>query len=215
MWSSSSNSDSDDKSIIIRRRRIIRPRINNNFMAEYEHNERFRMNSVKLEYIVSRIGHLLLHHTNRNHALSPIQQVHLCLHCLGSGTQYHSIGDMHGVSKTTVSRAVRNATKAMIEVLFAQLVRWPNDMVTVVQRFHSTASIPLVVGCVDGTLIKIDAPLTNEPVFVDRHGNHCVTCSAVCGPNMLFYYVHANWPGSVHDARVLRNNSLWAKMESC
>jgi len=57
-------------------------------MAEYKYNERFRMNSVKLEYIISRIGHLLVHHTNRNHALSTIQQIHLYLHFLGSGTQY-------------------------------------------------------------------------------------------------------------------------------
>ncbi|CAI6355524.1 unnamed protein product [Macrosiphum euphorbiae] len=216
MWSSSSSSssDGDDENIIIRRRRIFRPRINNNFMAEYEYNEWFRMNSVKLEYIVSSIGHLLVHHTNRNHALSHIQQVNLCLHFLGSGTQYHSIGDMHGVSKATVCRVVRNVTKAINEVLFPQLVRFPNDLVTVVPHFHSIASIPLVVGCVDGTVIKIDAPSINEPVFVDRHGNHSVTCTAVCGPTMQFYYVNANWPGSVHDARVLRNISLWAKMES-
>lgn len=178
MWSSSSSSlNSDDENIIIRRRRIFRPRINNNFMAEYEYNERFRMKSVKLEYIVSRIGHCLVHRTNRNHALSTIQQIHLCLHFLGSGAQYHSIGDMHGVSK------------AINEILFAQLVKWPNDMVTVVQCFHNIASIPLVVGCVDGTLIKIDAPLINEPAFVDRHGNHSVTCTAVCGQTMKFYYV--------------------------
>lgn len=77
MWSfsSPSSSDSDDEHIIIRRRKIFRPRINNNFMAEYEYNERFRMNSLKLEYIVSSIGYLQVHHTNRNHALSPIQQV--------------------------------------------------------------------------------------------------------------------------------------------
>ncbi|CAI6346216.1 unnamed protein product [Macrosiphum euphorbiae] len=123
MWpiSSSSNSDNDDENIIIRRRRIFRPRINNNFIAEYEYNERFRMNSVKLEYIVSRIEHLLVHHANRNHALSPIQQIHLCLYFLGSGTQYHAIGYMHGGSKATVCRVVRNVTKAINEVLLGTM----------------------------------------------------------------------------------------------
>jgi len=47
-------------------------------------------------------------------------------------------------------------------------------MVTDVHRFHSIATIPLVAGCVDGTLIKIEAPLVNEPVFVDKHGNHSI-----------------------------------------
>lgn len=100
-----------------------RSRINNHFIAEYEYNELFRMNSIKLEYIVNRIRYFLVHHINRNYALSPIQQIHLCLHYLGSGTQYHSISDIHDVSKATVSRVVINVTKAIIEVLIAQLVR--------------------------------------------------------------------------------------------
>lgn len=115
-------------------------------MAEYKYNERFRENSVKLKYIVSRIRHILVHHTNRNHTLSTIQQVHLCLQFLRSDAQYHSIGDMHSVSKATVYRVVRNVTKAINEVLFAQLQNGLIDKVTVVQRFHSIASIPLIVG---------------------------------------------------------------------
>lgn len=36
----------------------------------------------------------------------------------------------------------------------------------------------------------------------------------VCGPDLSFYYVSANWPGSVHDARVLRNSTLCRRMEN-
>lgn len=50
-------------------------------------------------------------------------------------------------------------------------------------------------------------------MFVDRHGNHSVTCTAVCEPTMQLYYVYANWLGSVHDDRVLCNSSLWAVMK--
>ena len=46
----------------------------------------------------------------------------------------------------------------------------------------------------DGTLIKIDAPIDNEPDFVDRHGNNSVNCMAECGPDMKFYAIDANWP---------------------
>lgn len=35
----------------------------------------------------------------------------------------------------------------------------------------------------------------------------------VCGPSCQFYYVNSNWPGSVHDARVLRNSNLYRRME--
>jgi hypothetical protein len=36
----------------------------------------------------------------------------------------------------------------------------------------------------------------------------------VCGPNHVFYAVDANWPGSVHDARVLRNTNIFVPFES-
>ncbi|RXG73779.1 putative nuclease HARBI1 [Armadillidium vulgare] len=36
---------------------------------------------------------------------------------------------------------------------------------------------------------------------------------AVCGPDMRFYYISSKWPGSVHDARVLRNSILYRRME--
>ena len=63
-------------------------------------------------------------------------------------------------------------------------------------------------------MINIDGPTQNEVDFVDRHGNHSINCMFVCGANMLFYYVSANWPGSVHDARVLRNSTLAQRMEN-
>lgn len=99
--------------------------------------------------------------------MSPVHQVHIYLHFLGNGTQYHTIGDMHGISEATDYCIVKNIISAMNKVLLKTLIRWPNNMISVVQEFHNIVSIPLVIGCVDGTLIKIDAPSINEPAFVD------------------------------------------------
>lgn len=79
-------------------------------------------------------------------------------------------------------------------------------------RFFVVAGFPLV-DCIDGILINIDAPSENEPANVDCHRNHLINCMVVCGPNMEFYYVSDNWPGSVHDTRVLRNSSLFQRMQ--
>ena len=86
-------------------------------------------------------------------------------------------------------------------------------MENTVRSFHAIAGMPLVCGCVDGTLINIDAPHLSEPAYVDRHGNHSINCMVVCGPDLSFYYSYANWPGSVHDARVLRNSGLCQRMD--
>lgn len=74
--------------------------------------------------------------------------------------------------------------------------------------------MPFIAGCVDGTLIPIDAPNNDEPTFVDRFGNHSINCLLVSGTKKEFLYVSANWPGSVHDARVLKNRVLFQRMEN-
>lgn len=76
--------------------------------------------------------------------------------------------------------------------------------------FLEKGDFPSVAGCIDGALISIDAPNLNEEQFIDRHGNHSINLTMVCGPNHEFYAVDANWPGSVHDARVLRNTNVFA-----
>jgi DDE superfamily endonuclease len=71
-----------------------------------------------------------------------------------------------------------------------------------------------VSGCVDGTDIKIDAPYVHEEAYVDRHNNHSMNLTAVCGASMQFLWISCRWPGSVYDAKVLRNSTLWRAMEN-
>lgn len=205
---------SDSEEEIERLPRLFRDRINTEFRTEYEFNERFRMTSVKMEQLVTDLGPQLFRPTHRSQALSVKLQLCVALHWLGSGGQYHTVADMHGVSKASVCRAVHNVVDAVNAVLFNRVVRWPSDMNAVISKFHSLASMPMVMGCIDGTLINIDAPLLNEEQYIDRHGQHSINCMAVCGPDCQFYYVSARWPGSVHDTRVLRNSSLFTTMQS-
>src|SRR5690348_17337475 len=110
---------------------------------------------------------------------------------------------------STVHRCVHNVAKVTVQHLFPSIVKWPSQNISdVPQRFMQLAHLPRVAGCVDGTLIPMDAPQENEAAYVDRHGKHSLNCLVVCGPDLQFYYASARWPGSVSDARVLRNSSL-------
>nr|CAI5831368.1 unnamed protein product [Callosobruchus analis] len=108
---------------------------------------------------------------------------------------------------------VHKVIDAIEETLVNELVCWPNDCGTIVNGFSNLAGMPLVCGALDGTLIKMDAPHDFEPAFVDRHGDHSINAMVVCGPNLQFFYVYADWPGSATDARVLRNSGLFRRME--
>ena len=78
------------------------------------------------------------------------------------------------------------------------------------RKFSEIAGLPQsVIGCIDGSLINIDAPTEAEEQFVDRKGNHSINLSAICGPDGIFYWLNCSMPGSVHDARVLKESQLF------
>lgn len=197
-----------------RRRKIYRDRINFEFFLESVFIERFRVSRSTTEKILIFIGPLIDHRTTKNHALSAKQQILVALHFYGNGSQYHSIGDMHGIHKSTVCRVVNRVSKAVVRTIFPKYVRWPNDCSHIPVIFRQIAGFPRVAGIVDGSLIPIIAPRANESDFVDRHGQHSINIMVVSGPNYEFFYASARWPGSVHDNRVLRNSTLFNEWES-
>ena len=46
-------------------------------------------------------------------------------------------------------------------------------------KFYDLGRKPLVCGCVDGTLIEVDAPSDNEMNLADQHGNHSISHAVV------------------------------------
>lgn len=195
------------------RRQEYRERVNLEAPNDFTFNERFRIPRPVFIQLHQDIRGELEPQTNRSKSPTAEEQILLTLHWLGTGAQQHAIGDMHGVSKATVGRVAVKVISTIINTLFDEVVRWPEDMVSVIGKFHDVAGMPTVVGCVDGTLINFDAPVENEEQFVDRHGKHSINCMACVGPDRQFFNVSACWPGSVHDARVLRRSNMWADFE--
>ena len=209
-----SSSDDDEDSLHPPRRKLVYKERINFVLPVQEFVERFRLNKMEVEYVVQNIGASIRHKTTRNCALSPTQQVLVALHWLGNGAQYHLTGDAHGIKKATVCRIVHRVVKQIERKLFRIHVAWPTNRTHIAPEFIQRGGFPCVGGCIDGTLIPIDAPNDDEAVYVDRHGNHSLNVCMVCGPEFKFYYVNAQWPGSAHDSRVLRNTSLSRDFEN-
>ncbi|KAI8433384.1 hypothetical protein MSG28_015424 [Choristoneura fumiferana] len=204
--------DEDDQYLIIQHQKVYKERINFTFGNSAQFYEMFRMKPVKAERVLQAISSDI-QQVKKGGALSPRQQLCTTLHWLGTGCQYYSVGASHGVDKSTVCRTVHRVINAINRRLFPSIVKWPHRIEDVVQKFYELYNFPNVIGIIDGTLIPIDAPTTDEPAFVDRKGGHSINCMMVCGPQYQFFYVSANWPGSVHDARVLRRSTLYSAME--
>lgn len=206
-----SSSESSDDEIEIR---VYKQRVNFHNLNLFEFKECFRITPTQADYILEKIGPMLEPRTKRSLALSAKEQLLLCLHWIGNGAQQHGIASMHGISKSTVCRTVNKVINIIINVMFQNTVCWPQEAHGIATQFLLKGGFPSVCGCVDGTLINIDAPSVHEEVYVDRHGNHSLNVMVISEPEYTFYSANANWPGSVHDSRVLRNTVISGHFEA-
>ena len=54
----------------------------------------------------------------------------------------------------------------------------------------------------------------NEAVFINRKGVHAINCHLVCDADMKFFSLDAQWPGSSHDAHIMRYSEVHDKFEA-
>ena len=77
------------------------------------------------------------------------------------------IGDTVGVDKSTVSRIVRRVSLALANLL-PQFCQWPTDeqKKEIKAGFFKVAGFPSVVGCVDGTHVRIQVSSVDKIIKV-------------------------------------------------
>ncbi|XP_072159734.1 putative nuclease HARBI1 [Bemisia tabaci] len=84
----------------------------------------------------------------------------------------------------------------------------PEAMQDVAEEFEAMYGFPQLLGCIDGTLVKIQTPTQDEHIFVDRKGNHSINCQIICDSHMRILDVVARWPGSVHDGGIFEVSQM-------
>lgn len=77
-------------------------------------------------------------------------------------------------------------------------------------HFFVNFGIPGVIGCVDGTLIKLVKPPTNSPLYYSRKGYFAINAMIVCDYEMRILAVDASKPGSCHDSFVWKLSDIRA-----
>ncbi|XP_064464165.1 putative nuclease HARBI1 [Ornithodoros turicata] len=75
------------------------------------------------------------------------------------------------------------------------------------------AGFPRVVGAVDGTHVRIQAPSEHEGSYVNRKNYHSINVQLIVATDCRILDVVANWPGSTHDSRILRDSNIGREFE--
>ena len=165
---------SDEEYENARRPREFRERVNMNIFRNNTFREAFRVDIDVVEYILMIIGPHIQHETERNHALSPREQLLTALHWYGNGSQYHTMIYCHGISEPTVCRVVHRVSSAICTHLLARFVKWPNDTTNIPIQFQRISNFPgmyghiIEINSIVFAWIKIDSIKKTETPFLSQ-----------------------------------------------
>lgn len=145
-------------------------------------------------------------------AISADRRLALTLYYLASTAEYRTLAHLFGVSTSFVCICVKDVCDAVNRRL-SRMLDFPQgeDLVQVMDCYEKNWDIPMCAGATDGTHIPILAPQESHADYVNRKGYHSIIMQAVVDCRYTFRDVVIGWPGSVHDARVLSNSSIYKK----
>ena len=179
----------------------------NNFVEETvaryspdDFTSHFRMSREKVEEVTVIFGRDF----SPRQLIPPLHQVLLSLWLLANHVSFRSVADRFDVTKSCAwSMFMEFCTTCAKRA--NEFITWPVNTVQVMAGFRDMAGFPGVVGCVDGIHIPILMPSDRGYQYINRKGFPSINMLAVCDNNMRFTWVNVGWPGSVHDARIYRN----------
>ena len=152
--------------------------------TDEELRARYRFGKESIQYITDLLADNLCRKTNRNRPLSALQQVLIALRFFasGSGSFLQVVGDTIGVNKSTVSRVVANVSLALVSRQ-QEYVKWPRqqqELGKLKTAFYRRGGFPCMIGCIDGTHIRIQAQNKKENSYVNRKGFHSTNVQGIC-----------------------------------
>ncbi|XP_040071348.1 putative nuclease HARBI1 [Ixodes scapularis] len=208
--------DAQYAAAMMRRQRVLRDRLNP--FEDFDEDglqQRFRFGRAGIMFLADTLRPDLERRTRRSRALSAEQQVIIALQFYATGNFLITAGDYIRVHVSSASRAVRQVTVALARRA-QDFIRWPDaaEGAALQHKFYDMAGFPLVVGAVDGTHVRIQAPHVHEEAYVNRHGYHSINVQVVVDASSRIRNVVARWPGSTHDSRIFTESTLAVKLAS-
>jgi hypothetical protein len=142
-------------------------------------------------------------------------KVFVALRFYASGSFQGVIADTFGLSQPSVSRAISDVSTALVKRA-GNYITFPKEpkLSEIKGNFYSVANFPGVIGLIDGTHIRIQAPSDHEDQYVNRKGYHSINVQVIVDCDDKFINIVAKWPGSSHDSRVFKESAVYRNLEN-
>ena len=99
----------------------------------------------------------------------------LTLRFYATGTFQDVIGELIGVRQVTTSRTVTRVTDVLVRHV-SEWVKMPTRREADITKreFFAMQGVPNVIGCIDGTHVRIQGPHEQEHEYVNRKNYHSI-----------------------------------------
>ena len=180
----------------------------------------FRMSPSNFEYIIDLVEQNMAKADTVFRKAVPIEKrLGVGLWRLSTGNSFRTISKAFAIGKSTVIKLVNELISELVR-LSPEFIKFPNTTVETGAKIRSFCDftgckILQVLAVIDGTHIDVLAPSSDSKVdYFSRKQKFTVNTQAVIGANLEFLDVTTGYPGSVHDARVLRSSPLLQQAEA-
>ncbi|KAJ1176970.1 hypothetical protein NDU88_002237 [Pleurodeles waltl] len=141
--------------------------------------------------------------------IPPLVRVLSVLHFLASGSFQTTLAMASGMSQPMFSNMLYRVLSALLKhmrsyIIFPQV----EDLPTVKADFYALGHIANIIGSIDGTHVAFVPARRNEQVYINHKSYYSMNVQMVSLADQYIYHVNAKFPGSVHDAYILRNSSI-------
>lgn len=150
-------------------------------LTDRECRERYRFAQQGINYLCGLLREPLQNQTLRSHALTVREKLLMTLRFLATGNYMQTVGDTLGRDKATVSHTLSAVIDALCD-LRGQYIVWPDDVSENKRQFYRISGFPNVLGCVDGTHVRILKPgRERQKAYINRKRFASINVMAVVG----------------------------------
>ena len=135
---------------------------------------------------------------------------------LSTGNSYRSCGLQFGLGKSTAKIICQEFEEALCRKkdIFIRFPYTVDEVQDAIDNFEAEYKFPQVIGAIDGSHIEIDAPPENKEDYFNRKQYYSVNLQGIVNAQLLFQHIAVGFPGSIHDARVLRLSGIFDLAEN-
>ena len=133
------------------------------------------------------------------------------LRYLASGESQQSLSWSYRIGRSTVSKIIRETSKAIWDILSPDYLKSPSSEVEwkqVSDDFNGIWNLPNVIGAIDGKHIAVECPKNTGSLYYNYKGFFSIVLLAICDAKYCFTHVDIGQYGSGNDSGVLKHSQM-------